>query len=176
LATKDAAKAARDNAEAAKDAVSNSKISARAVVLIDNVRFSSPHPEINSTILFTLKNFGPTIAYRVRFTGEISGPGGGPESTEPGTAKLAIAETPSNTIAPQGSVSWMSKSISAFLQPMPLRVQQIIGRTADLTYRLDVAYDDAFGEPHTYHCEGKYETALNGFIVTSSSDESIAVR
>jgi uncharacterized protein (UPF0333 family) len=155
--------AAKESAEAATSAVSlaerNAKLTARAVVLIDTVRFNTEGIQLNSTILFTLKNFGRAIAYRVKFSGVIGGVG-----------QLPIEETPSNTIAPQGNSSWMSKSISAFLLPPEIRIGQINSRLVELNYKIDVTYEDAFG-PHAYHCEGKYEPALKEFIITSSTSD-----
>ena len=159
--TKRAADAAKQSADAATRAADNARITQRAIVLIDSVKVTTKGEAFGldeaSVVIITLKNFGPTIANRVTFRGRFSG----------GVNK-PIAQTPNYTIAPQGTISWVSEPIGDWLRPVDLRVGQIDCRQLEFTYELDLTYVDAFNKSHAYHCGGKYQRALKEFIVTSS--------
>jgi hypothetical protein len=88
--TKRAADAGKLSADAATKAADSILITDRAIVLIDTVSLNTETLNEFSTVLFTLKNFGQTIAYRVNFSGRFGGIGQEP-----------IQETAANTIAPR---------------------------------------------------------------------------
>jgi hypothetical protein len=158
--TKRAADASKKSADAATKAAENILITERAIVLIENVEATMRGEvfglESHSVVVFTLKNFGRTIAYSVKLTGFLLGVGQDP-----------IQEIPPTTIAPEGKNSWMSRSIGNWINEE--LIKKINARTSTLAYKIDVTYTDAFQKGHWYRCEGRYEPALKRFIVTSST-------
>jgi hypothetical protein len=159
--TKRAADAARLSADAATEAVANSHITERAIVLIENVEATMGIPahglEVASVVIFTLKNFGRTIPYSVELDGALTGIG-----------NLPIEKLPPTTIAPQGTNSWATKSISHLA--ISDIIQKINQGTGRLEYKIVVTYRDTFGA-YTYHCEGRYEPALKRFLTTASKTD-----
>ena len=103
-ATTKAADAAKESADTATSAGERILITERAIVLIDNVKAITRGPafglEPHSVVIFTLKNFGRTIAHDVKLKGALTGVGNDP-----------LDEMPPTTIAPQGTNSWVSRSI-----------------------------------------------------------------
>jgi hypothetical protein len=100
--------------------------------------------ESHSVIVFTLKNFGRTIAYSVKLKGALTGVGQDP-----------IQEISPTTIAPEGTNSWMSRSIGSWINEE--LIAKINARTSTLAYKIDVTYTDAFQKNHWYRCGGRYE-------------------
>ena len=157
-AAAEAAQAAKASADAATQAVNTSMVTERAIVLIDSVTLNTDKLRYESVVLFTLKNFGRTIAHSVELTGMLHGPGQWP-----------LDKMPSNTIAPQGTNTWVTRSIGNWIDDG--LIQKINVRASTLQYKIDVTYMDAFQKAHRYHCEGRYEPALTKFIITSSTSD-----
>jgi hypothetical protein len=159
--TRLAADAAKQSADAATEAVANSRETERAIVLIENVEATMSTPahglELASVVIFTLKNFGRIIADSVELTGALTRIG-----------NLPIEKLPPSTIAPQGNNSWVTQSISN-LAAYDV-IQKINQGTQRLEYKSVVTYGDTFGR-YKYHCEGRYEPALKRFLVTASKTD-----
>jgi hypothetical protein len=160
--TKRAADAAKLSADAATSAGERILVTERAIVLIDNVKALTKGPafglEPHSVVIFTLKNFGRTIAHDVKLKGALTGVGNDP-----------LEEMPPTTIAPQGTNSWVSRSIVYWINEETIK--KINARGALLKYEIDVTYKDSFHKDHGYRCEGRYEPALKQFLITSSTSD-----
>jgi hypothetical protein len=164
--TKTAANAAKLSAEAATESNRNvrniTETTERAVVLVEKVIATKPGPAFgldhSSVVVFTLKNFGHTIAYSVKLSGLLLGPG-----------RDLIPEMPATTIAPQGKASWMTRSLGAWVPAENLK--RINERSTWLEYKIDVTYKDAFEREHVYQCNGQYEPALNEFLIIGSTSD-----
>lgn len=156
--TKRAADAAKESADVATKAVSLSRVTERAIVLIDTVALNTDRLQDSSIVLFTLKNFGRTIADSVQLTGKLEGIGQDP-----------LEVTPPKTIAPQGTAEWMSRSVIYWISHD--HIAKINQRAMPLGYKIDVTYVDAFQERHNYHCEGRYEPVLRRFTITNSTSD-----
>jgi hypothetical protein len=164
-----AAKSARFSAIAAQNAVRlaerNAAITGRAVVLVESVTVANRSSEVSqleshNLIIFTLKNFGQTIASSVEFSGKMCG-----------VCQWPFPDVPTFNIAPQGAFSWATpKSLGAWIGD-EINISAINGRRAWLEYSVIVTYIDAFEKKHTYHCEGRYEPALKQFLITSSTSD-----
>lgn len=160
--TERTADAAKQGADAATEAVKTSLMTERAIVLVENVRATTQGEafglESYSVVVFTLKNFGRTIAYSVELSGALTGVG-----------KSPIEQMPPTTIAPQGTNSWLTKSLGAWIDEPTL--SRVNNRQSLLEYKIDVTYSDSFKQPHRYHCEGRYEPALKQFLITASTSD-----
>jgi hypothetical protein len=157
-----AAQAAQKSADTATSAGERILIMERAIVLIDNVKASTRGPafglEPHSVVIFTLKNFGRTTAHDVKLKGALTGVGNDP-----------LEEMPPTTIAPQGTNSWVSRSIVYWINEETIK--KINARGVLLKYEIDVTYKDSFHKDHWYRCEGRYEPALKQFLITSSTSD-----
>lgn len=166
--TKRAADAASASADVAKQAVElaerNTAVTERAVVLIESVVGEPqeggawPYLRGSNVIIFTLKNYGATVAYDVKITGEVKCTG----------KSLGINGAQGVTMAPQGSNQWITASL---LTKIPDREINVLNRDGGLTYEIDVTYADAFGKTHQYRAMGQYIPLLRGFITGNSTSD-----
>jgi hypothetical protein len=167
--TKQSAEAAKESAEAATTALGfaeqTQRITERAVVLVQSVIATNLGGDglglgalgETTAVVFTLKNFGRTIAQSVTFTGALTGAGHWP-----------IEESPPIIIAPQGDNSWNSKSLGTWLNKQT--IDEVNSGKLWLGYKIDVIYFDIFGVTHKYHCEGRYERGMQRFVTTQSRE------
>lgn len=164
--TRDAADAARKSADSATQAVKYARETAskteRAVVVIESVVVGNRTSEVSgldghNLIIFTLKNFGQTIANSVKLTGKMCG-----------ICQWPFPDIPTSNIAPQGKFAWATtKAVGVWLGDD--HRHSVNERRAWLEYKITVTYVDVFENPHTYDCEGRYEPALKQFLITSST-------
>ncbi len=162
------ARSTRFSAIAAENAVTHAKSATekteRAFVLIESVVVGNRSSEVSqleshNLIMFTLKNFGTTIASSVKLSGKLCG-----------NCQWPFPDIPTASIAPQGVFSWVTtQSIGAFIPDDSLR--RINSRHAWLEFKIKITYLDAFERGHTYLCEGRYEPALKQFLTISSSSD-----
>jgi hypothetical protein len=159
--TRLAADAAKQSADAASEAVANSRATERAIVLIDTVEATMITPahgvDSASVIIFTLKNFGRTIANTVEFTGTLTGVG-----------QLPLEELPPTTIAPQGTNSWITKRLGEWVNEATIQLINAKGLLVE--YKITVTYSDTF-DRYKYHCEGRYEPSLKRFLITANKTD-----
>ena len=156
-------------ANAATDAVTHAKnataVTERAVIVIESVEVANitnltSGLESHNVIVFTLKNFGQTIANSVKFTGKMSG-----------ICQWPFPDIPTSNIAPQGTFSWATtKSVGVWIGDEN-NIRRVNERRGWLEYNVTVTYIDVFENGHTYHCEGRYEPALKKFLITSSTSD-----
>lgn len=167
--TKRAADAAKDSAAAASKAIVQAEktthVTQRAVVLLEDVVAvpqggeNECYLQPNSLLVFTLKNYGATVAYKVKVEGKIRF----------GEKIIRLFGDPGATMAPQGSHKW----ITASLVPQ-LAVEEVEEASSGnnlLTYVVDVTYEDAFEKPHTYRATGSYIAPLRGFVTGGSTSD-----
>lgn len=162
-----AARAAQDSARIAKKAVDlaehNTATTERAIILIESVvagpqtGLAFPYLAANSVLIFTLKNYGATVAYSVNVTGKVSSADG----------SLEINGAQGVPLAPQGSNQWITKSL--LTQIPPDEIKRINAAERPFTYHVDVTYDDAFGNSHEYEQEGQFIAVIRGFVTGSST-------
>lgn len=165
--TKEAANAAKKGAEAAGNAVAQAEqataITQRAVVLIESIEakpqigLAHPYFAPNTVIVFTLKNYGATVAHKLTVKGEVM----------PGELTLAGAQEV--TIAPQGLNQWITISLANRIPHD--EIDKINIGNASLTYEVYVTYTDVFGKTHEYKTAGQYIAVLRGFITGSSTSD-----
>lgn len=166
---RDGLKVTSEAADAAKKSAEAVVITERAAVFVDSVIGTPPYAiggllgvgnlTVDSKVVFTLKNSGRTIARAVKLVGVLTGVGNFPIDESPPKATI---------IAPQGTNSWTTKP----LRDWPIDDELLKGINAGwpvLQYKIDVTYADDF-KRYTYHCEGKYEPALQRFSITASSE------
>jgi len=171
-----AAKSARFGAIAAQRAVRlaehNTSITERAVILIESVvakpQIGGAHPyfSANSVLVYTLKNYGSTVAYEVKTKGTIYYPGGVRNFSD--KAGSTIAGT---TIAPQGRNEWISDPM---FRAHPQQDSQItIANQGEgiVRYNIEVTYKDAFQKTHVYKAEGEYIPVLRAFTIMGSTSD-----
>jgi hypothetical protein len=140
----------------------SARITERAIVLIDSVEATRQGPAFGrdgaSVVIITLKNFGRTIASAVELTGMLTGFG-----------QLRLEKSPPTTIAPQGTNSWITKSLSGLgLNDSTITLINHSGLL--LGYKISVTYTDAFGA-YSCHCEGRYEPSVKKFLITASKTD-----
>jgi hypothetical protein len=167
-ATRISADAAQKSAEAAVKAVEQSEraisITERAVLLIESVIAepqigpTAPYFNSNSVLIFTLKNFGSTVAYDVRAQGQLQYPGGVRE----------LKDVTSCAIAPQGRNEWI---LQPLFSPSPTLDEQIrIANQKDFVkYNIVVTYKDVFKKSHIYRADGAYVPVLRAFTIVGST-------
>jgi hypothetical protein len=158
--TERSANAAKESADAATKAVNTSLISERAVVLTDSITLNTSDLAYTSVVLFTLKNFGQTIADSVELTGKLCG----------GLGQWPLEKMPPATIAPQGTNTWITEYFGKWIGDEDTIKTINVGLSV-LQFEIDVTYTDAFEKSHRYHCEGRYEPALKQFLITASTSE-----
>jgi hypothetical protein len=141
-----AADAAKTSANAATKAAESALITEQAIVLVDSVTINTDELKYGSVVLFTLKNFGRTIAHSVEFTGRLHGLGQWP-----------LDKTPPATIAPQGTNTWVTEYIGKWLGNDD-SIQTINLRLSTLQYEIDVTYMDAFPEVASVSLRGEIRT------------------
>ncbi|HMG04417.1 MAG TPA: hypothetical protein VK581_03090 [Chthoniobacterales bacterium] len=167
--TQVAADASKQSADAAMRAVEQSdrstSITQRALILIESV---TSEPEFSAgerqgyyfhgykILVFTLKNYGATVAYNVNVTGEVKF----------GEKSLGLNGAQGMTLAPKGLNKWITKSLGGNI-PSDEIEQTTIGKRP-CTYWVEVKYNDAFGNPHKYRSEGQFIAILRTFITGSS--------
>jgi hypothetical protein len=163
--TERAAEAAQKSAEAAKEAVDHAKqtalVTERAVVVLENAR-ASPTEFIGfeTVIIFTLRNFGETVAHAVKLKGDLT--------TLGGTGFLRDA--PEVTLAPQGANQWITSSLGTRIG-QDYVIKTMNTEEGNLRYEIEVTYSDVFGKSHWHKAEGHYVPLLKEFINTSSSSD-----
>ena len=164
------ANATKIAADAAKKAADSVVITERAIVLIQSVEVNmraGSNIELTAIVIFTLKNFGRTIARNVELTGKLF---------VTGLGELAVEKLPPTTIAPDGSNSWITPSINHLIGDdvtLALISQVGLGGTSletKLEYAINVTYRDAFRE-YRYNCVGRYEPNLKKFLITGSTSD-----
>lgn len=163
------ADAAKVSADAATKAVQMSEQNCaeleRAVVLLEKVEglpqtgLAHPYFRANSTIVFTLKNYGRSLAKEIEVTGEVA--------CEGITLDLSDQSPPSTEIAPQGVSEFFTSSIgqSGIKDEAITRLNQ---NKTYLTYILKVTYKDAYGA-RRYRATGEYVPTLRKFIIIGTS-------
>ena len=165
------ADAAKQSADAAMDAIAHAKnstaVTERAVILIDSVVAepqigpTAPYFSANSVLIFTLKNFGSTVAHEVRAKGNVYYPGG----------VRIFSDNASSTIAPQGSNEWITDPI--FPNSSKRDNQILIANKGEgiVRYDIEVTYEDAFKETHVYKAEGLYIIISKAFTIMGSTSD-----
>ncbi len=173
IETKRAVDAANKSADAAMETVKTSRLTERAIVLIDSVIFNTGELRYESIVLFTLKNFGRTIADSVELTGElVINAGALLDNARDETRQWTLDQTSPATIAPQGTNTWITRSIGIWTGVIDeALIKTINHQLTKVQYNINVTYVDAFKESHRYRCEGRYEPALGKFIITSSTSD-----
>ena len=170
-AIKISADAAKDSSDAAKKAADHVVITERAAVFVKSVSGTPPYtigalgtgyPSVDSKVVFTLKNFGRGIADSVKLIGAL---------TSRGAKDFLVEELPPTIIPPKGKSSWSTKPLRDWISHEELK--GINAGWPILQYKIDVTYADDF-KRHTYHCEGKYEPAIQRFSITASSEGEAA--
>jgi hypothetical protein len=165
--TKLAADAAKESADAATKAVAQAErttsLTERAVVVIEDVRVSSSDvigPE--TVVIFSLKNFGETVAHAVKLKGDLK--------TIVGSGFLR--DTPEVTLAPQGANQWITSSLKTrIVERLDYVIASMNKIEGELRYNIEVTYSDIFGKSHWHKAEGHYVPLLKEFINTSSSSD-----
>jgi len=164
--------AARASAGAAMKSVALAEqvttITQRAVILIESVvakpQIGGAHPyfSANSVLIFTLKNYGSTVAREVRAKGNIYYPGG----------VRNFSDKASSTIAPQGSNEWISDPMF-FANPQQDRQITIANQGSEgvVRYDIEVTYKDAFEKIHVYKAEWAYIAVLRAFTIMGSASD-----
>jgi hypothetical protein len=162
--TETAANAAKESADTAAKATALTEkitsITQRAIVLLEDVELSTDHVKKESIVIFRLKNFGRTVAYKVLLKGEC---GSGIHSTN-------IEPQAEATIAPQGTAEWVTKSLS---YDIPLEeLERIARRTLLLRFAVEATYSDVFGD-YRYNARGRYEPGggVKRFMIDGSSSD-----
>ena len=118
-------------------------------------------------LIYTLKNYGSTVAYEVKTKGTIYYPGGVRNFSDRAGSTIA-----GSTIAPQGRNEWISDPM--FLAN-PHQNRQITianqGSEGVVRYEIEVTYKDAFQKPHVYKAEGEYIPILRAFTIMGSTSD-----
>jgi hypothetical protein len=144
----------------------NTKITERAVILIEHV-IARPHAETasdpyfhaGSVLVFTLKNFGNTVAHAVGIKGSVHYLTG----SRPFSAKA------DSTVAPQGRSEWVTDTL--FVNNREAELRRANEGDNAVRYEVEAMYRDVFGQNHTYKAKGVYIPVLRGFTIeTSTSD------
>jgi hypothetical protein len=166
-ATEKAADAAKDSAEATTKAVAQAEqttaLTERAVVVLENVRASTPeYIGAETVVIFTLRNFGETVAHSVKLKGDLK--------TSFGTGFLR--DTPEVTLAPQGVNHWITSSLQTKIgETLAYVISNMNKEEGTLRYKIEVTYSDIFGKSHSHKAEGHYVPLLKKFINTSSTSD-----
>jgi hypothetical protein len=163
----DAAHAAKASAKAAQDGIENARASAartdRAIVLIDNIAYGPKTYEISgielkTRVIFTLKNFGRTMANNVNLHGGLI-------PTFRAKDVLNVEKLLPTTIAPQGANSWTVPALQNLLKPE--EADSINQSRGELAFHITATYEDAFGK-YKYQCTGRFDPVLKRFLITGS--------
>lgn len=166
------ANAAKDSADAANKAIVHAEktthLTQRAVVLLEDV-VAVPHGDENdyhllpnSILVFTLRNYGATVAYNVKLVGSV-------EFADETEKIMELNGDPSASMAPQSAHKWITYSLIAKLTPAEI-AKAVMGNNI-LTYVIDVTYEDVFGKPHKYRDVGNYISPLRGFVSGGSTSD-----
>jgi hypothetical protein len=165
-----AARSARFSAIAAQKAVEQAErttpITQRAVILIESInaepRASRDAWYLNgfTTLIFTFKNYGATVAYDVRVKGQITA----------FSVEFPLNGAQAITIAPQASNEWLTNSLGKLTAEQFEKINSAANPNL-MTYQVAVTYTDAFGKPHHYMQTGEYIAILSRFITNSSTSD-----
>ena len=167
--TQQSADAAKTSAEAGTKAVAlserNTRVTARAVVLLDKVialPTAGPNEDYftkKSLIMATLKNSGSTLAKGVKLTGEMRYPCG----------SFEFRELPEATIAPQSVNEWITLSLGGLGSVSDDTIADLNRKNNFFTFEIRVTYKDVFENPYEYKVCGLYIPLLRRFIITSTA-------